>query len=257
MAVIRIIHHLSSSGGTVISKCLAALPSVVLAGELHPTTMTGLWNPYDVFQVVQTSGVGLKFTDKQLKAEFLRRMKVFLAIAERNERIIVIRNHAHSDYLGKHATGRLAIRDVLGDAGYELSEACTIRDPVDAWLGMIDNDFHRFLSSFDEYCSKVEHFLSNFENTSIVRYEDFTRDPAGTLLILCERLRLKFDPAALEKFSKARLSGNSGRAARSKKIEPLQRRPFHADFSDEVLRAEHYRHLAERFGYSFLPAEPE
>lgn len=250
MAAIRIIHHLSSTGGTVISKCLAVLPGVVLAGEVHPTTMTGLWNPYDIFQVVQTSGVGLKFSERQLTVEFLRRMKIFFNIAERNRRTVILRNHAHSDFLGKHATGRLAIREVLGNAGYELLEVCTLRDPVDAWLGMIDNDFHRFVASFDDYCSKVAHFASNFQTDDLFHYEDFTRDPAATLQVLCEKLQLEFDPAALERFSQAKLSGNSGRSTGSKKIEPLARRPFHAGFSDEVLRSEHYRQLAERFGYS-------
>ena len=35
---LRIIHHLACSGGTLISKCISALPNVYLLSELHPTT---------------------------------------------------------------------------------------------------------------------------------------------------------------------------------------------------------------------------
>lgn len=35
---LRVIHHLACSGGTLVSKCVAALPNVFLLSELHPTS---------------------------------------------------------------------------------------------------------------------------------------------------------------------------------------------------------------------------
>jgi hypothetical protein len=34
--VIRVIHHLACSGGTLISKCISAMPNVYLLSEAHP-----------------------------------------------------------------------------------------------------------------------------------------------------------------------------------------------------------------------------
>ena len=36
MQQIGLIHHLSNTGGILISKCIAAMPSVVLLSEMHP-----------------------------------------------------------------------------------------------------------------------------------------------------------------------------------------------------------------------------
>ena len=40
--VIRIIHHLACSGGTLISKCISAMPNVYLLSEVHPFTDLGI-----------------------------------------------------------------------------------------------------------------------------------------------------------------------------------------------------------------------
>ncbi|WP_139788474.1 hypothetical protein [Halomonas sp. BC1] len=51
---LRIIHHFACSGGTLISKCLAAQPNVFLLSELHPTTRLAfneehaLYTPRDI-----------------------------------------------------------------------------------------------------------------------------------------------------------------------------------------------------------------
>jgi hypothetical protein len=44
--VVRTLHHVACSGGTLISRCLAALPDVVVLSELNPTNRHGpVFNP--------------------------------------------------------------------------------------------------------------------------------------------------------------------------------------------------------------------
>ena len=75
---LRIIHHLACSGGTLISKCLSALPNVYLLSEVHPHTSLALdvnkprYSPTDISSLAKYANIPFanELADKILKTEF-------------------------------------------------------------------------------------------------------------------------------------------------------------------------------------------
>ncbi|WP_112478442.1 hypothetical protein [Vibrio variabilis] len=60
---IRVIHHLACSGGTLVSKCISAMPNVYLLSEIHPFTELGMdldnpsYRPTDLISLSKFSGI--------------------------------------------------------------------------------------------------------------------------------------------------------------------------------------------------------
>jgi hypothetical protein len=77
--VVRTLHHVACSGGTLISRCLAALPGVVLLSELNPLNRYGgAFNPSHPLALLGLLGEPLP--QEVLKAEFLGQMEQGLAL---------------------------------------------------------------------------------------------------------------------------------------------------------------------------------
>ncbi|WP_296818409.1 hypothetical protein [Brevundimonas sp.] len=250
---IGVLHHLSSSGGTLIARTVAAMPSAVLLSEVHPLSPRRVWfNPFDPIPQLLANYPDLGPDADGQKAEFRRRLELVWNGCRRVGRRLVLRNHAHSDFLGTDPTGRLELETALPD-GASLKRAATLRDPVDAWLSMQASGFAKSMKSFDDYCVRVEAFLAQFEPDEVETYEAFVAEPAAVARRLCERLGVVFVPGRETAFAEISISGNSGRGEAWTEVRRAQRRPFTPAFRRRVLKSEAYGRIAARFGY---PRDP-
>ena len=50
--IIRTIHHLSCSGGSVLCKCIASMQNTIVISEVHPDQLRFEFNPYDPTQLL-------------------------------------------------------------------------------------------------------------------------------------------------------------------------------------------------------------
>ena len=250
---IGVLHHLSSSGGTLIARTLAAMPDAVMLSEVHPRAPRRiLFNPFDPVPQLLANYPEIGPDAEGQQEEFRRRLEVVWRSCLKAERRLVLRNHAHSDFLGPDPTGRLEIESAL-PAGAELKRAATLRDPVDAWLSMQASGFAKNLKNFDDYCTRVEAFLAEFDPEEIETYEAFVADPAAVTRRLCERLGVPYVAGREAAFAEISLSGNSGRGKEWTAVKRAPRRPFAPSFRRRVLKSEAYRRIADRFGY---PPDP-
>jgi hypothetical protein len=243
---IRMIHHLSATGGTVISRCLAAMPDVVLLSELHPLTPSMVpFYPLDPLGQVAWNYAHLLPSDERMYSLFRERLEPVVDLCRIHGKRLVLRDHSHSDYLSERAPGtRLA--DALRGR-YALRQVVTIRNPIDAWLSMVENGFNHHLSGFEQYCERCNRFLDDYSDVPVWRYEDFVAEPDQVMASICEELDLVFLPGFAERAADVVLTGDSGR--RPPNIRVLQRREVSTDFILRAVSLESYRSISDRFNY--------
>lgn len=249
------IHHLSATGGTIISKCLAALPDMVLLSEINPQNYgSKRFDPFDplgqfLARYPNVADTGL---DSLREIFFARLAPVVERCKERGLRLI-IRDHAHSDFLGKHPR-EPALRTFLAGA-YNVTSVVTVRNPVEAFLSLREHEWHGSIGSFDNYCARVLMFLSTYSDCPLFHYEDFVEDPDRFINDMCLIYGLQFDLTYSDRAFAMRMSGDSGRARFQQHIRRLPVREFDASFRSEVLASANYHRLCERFGYDRDPQD--
>jgi hypothetical protein len=249
--VLRTVHHLACTGGTLISRCLAALPDVVLLSELNPTNRHGpAFNPSHPLAVYARLGEPLP--QAVVRAEFLAQLEQVLGLCTARQTDLVLRDHSHSDFcLGPAVAPFQPLRAWLEP--HPLLSVVTLRHPLDSWLGLVAAGWHTQLEppSLRAYCSRYQAFLDAYHDLPWIHYEAFCRQPEPVFRQLCDALCLPCDPTALERFAAIDLSGNSGRS--SARIEPRPRRPIPPEVQpelDDPATARELRRLGRRMGYA-------
>ncbi|WP_439509886.1 sulfotransferase [Marinimicrobium koreense] len=246
---LRIIRHLACSGGTLISKCLAAMPNVFLLSELHPSSklhMAGSkpkFSPQDVLTQARYSRLpGVEELAERIFTESVKLTEGH--VSERGGQLI-IRAHSHSDYcIGDQPSERCAVTELLNEY-FDIKTVATVRDPVDSYLALKKNNWLHFQpKSFDEYCRRVLVFLDNQRDGDIFSYEKFVRDPVSEMRAICGSLDLKFDDSFEFTFSAFSVTGDSGRSGDV--ISQRDRGPISESFSDEVKASSFYKEIKSR-----------
>jgi hypothetical protein len=249
--VLRTLHHLACSGGTLISRCLAALPDVLLLSELNPTNRHGAaFNPSHPLAVVALQGEPLP--QEVVQNEFQGQIEQVLGLCAARQVDLVIRDHSHSDFCrGNGVAPFQPLRAWLAPR-HPLISVVTLRHPLDSWLGLVAAGWHTQLEppSLRSYCARYQAFLEAYDDLDWIHYEAFCLQPESVFRLLCDRLCLPCDPSALERCATIVLSGDSGR--RSDRIEPRPRRPIPAAVQaelDDPATARALRQLCRWMGY--------
>ncbi len=223
--VVRTLHHVACSGGTLISRCLAALPDVVVLSELNPTNRHGpAFNPSHPLAVYALQADPLP--PEVVQAEFLGQIAQVLDLCASRGSDLVIRDHSHSDFFRGSAVAPLQpLRHCLG-THHPLLSVVTLRHPLDSWLGLLAAGWHTQFepSTLRADCVRYQAFLDAYDDLDWIHYEAFCRQPEPVFRELCDALCLPCDVSALERFAAVKLSGDSGRS--SNRIELRPRRPL-------------------------------
>lgn len=251
---LRSIHHLACSGGTVISKCLAAMPNVTLLSEIDPLSQMQigqkakrLFMPTDL---IYGAGVALRPVDADTAVAMFR---AGLAALHRGltetGRHLLLRDHAHSQFCSDTAPPeRPTLHDILAETGPVLS-VVTVRHPLDCYLSLIKNGWKTFTPfTLEDYARRHLAFLDRHRSLPLFRYEEFVEDPDGQLEKICAALELPFLPEAEAVISVVTISGDSGRT--SARIAHRPRRPVPEEIEAEIGTSPGYAELCARLGYA-------
>ena len=249
---IRIIHHLACSGGTLISKCISALPNVFLLSEVHPFSTLQLGTEKFLFAPSDLTLLGryanFPHIDEFAKQQFLSAIKLSDAHIRKFGGTLVLRDHSHSDFcIGESKGNECAVTSVL-ESDFEILSTTTLRDPVDCYLSLTRNNWKHFSpQSFDEYCQRVLDFLAAYKNTKVFLYEDFVARPKFVLKQLCNEIDLPFSEESIDIFGAFNVTGDSGRSGDT--ISQRERSKLDANLESEIGKSKNYRLIADRFGY--------
>jgi len=247
--MVRTLHHLACTGGTVISKCLAAMPHVALVSEVNPLNRHGGdFQPSNPLLLLERGYRQL--TMSEIRSHFLAEMAEMMAICERDGAVLVLRDHSHSDFCrGDQAAALTPVREFLAGE-YQLASVATIRHPLDSFLSLVAINWHtQFVpSSLNEYCHRYLHFLDSYADLNLMKYENFCKDPDMFMQELCRTLDVRYHPTYRQRFGGVNLSGDSGRSS-SDRIEPRPRRAIPDHVAAEIRSSSTYQTLLERLDY--------
>jgi len=246
---LRIIHHFACSGGTLVSKCLSAMPNVFLLSEVHPYTdlqnnkAKPQYSPSDLSKLAIYAGVP---EQKKLAGTiFIESVKAAHQHIDERGGILILRDHSHSDYCVGKQVHENTIVELLKDH-FNIISLVTLRNPIDSYLSLVENGWGHFQpATFDEYCARLLAFLSHFKKEQIVFYEDFVQQPQQVLKQMSSKLKIPFDGMFECFFDVFSVTGDSGRKGIA--IETRERREIADDLLLKVKSSENFRQIATRF----------
>ena len=254
---VRVIHHFACSGGTLLSRCIEAMPNTVLLSEIDPLSPIPLWKvdfaPYDLIRQSQTSLRPLD--DTGVIETFLASLEAMNASHARTGRRLVIRDHTHSHFCTEIAPeDRPTIGEMIQER-FPLRSLITVRHPLDSFLSLRSNGWVHFRpDTLDEYCRRHNLFLDAYADAPILRYEDFIADPDSGARRIVEMLELPFTSHWRDLLPVIEVSGDSGR--KSDTIELRPRRRVSEDLLSEADESQSYATLCSRLDYNQSPEEP-
>lgn len=241
--VLRIIHHFACSGGTLISKCIAAQPNVFLLSELHPTTRLGLpedkaiYTPHDI--VSQAIFGNIPNVDDLAEKLFIQNIIETEKHVSNRGGYLVLRAHTHADYCTNEELPDLDSLNRLLSTHFTILNLVTVRNPIDSFLSLKQNGWLHFKpDNFDEYCKRLLSFLKPFDKGSIIKYEDFVERPECVVKVCAEMLALPFIEYAFDYIEVFKISGDSGRTGTE--ISARNRREISQAFREEIDTSTHY-----------------
>lgn len=258
---LRLLHHWACSGGTLFAKVAASLPQVLLLNEVHPYAhlrhlepQPRAYLPTDLCHQLAQAHNG---RDPVLAlATFCGGLEALLHRAESQGQRVVVRSHDHLDFFTGALPGlRFTLAEAMAGRSRPL-RLLTVRHPLDCWLSLRLTDWvhQTAFASADEFFGRCLAMLEAAEGVPRLPYEAFVADPTRGLAQLTTTLQLPFDPAALERFGRVVLSGDSGRSSAVLEVRP--RRPVEADLCRDLVASTRYAELCERLAYSQDPEAP-
>jgi hypothetical protein len=251
---VRTLHHFACTGGSLISKCLAAMPNTQLLSEvdplsrmLAPTDGRPRFTPSDMISLVRDSARGA--SQALIIEMFLADLQLIHEESVRLGQRVVLRDHAHGHYCLDSIEARPGLRDIVA-MRFPVLSALTVRHPLDSYLALRANGWiqHR-PPNLDEYCRRYLAFLSDHAGVPVVRYEDVVAAPQLVLPQLCAHLRLPYRADFIDVFDALPVTGESGRAGTV--IGRRVRRPVDTDLQGEAAQSPGYRSLLQQLDYEF------
>lgn len=243
--IVRTLHHLAATGGTVISKAIAAQPNTVLASEVGPFIGKPKFMPFD--PVVQYLRQIRKRKRTDSETIFADRLRLCLAMAEEDGVSFVMRDYAFIDFLSTPMKTEGTLVKLIDSLGIERRTVATIRHPVDAYLSLVKNNWTKHIDDFEDYCVRSIAFLDAYEGCPLFRYEDFVADANRVVSEMCMAFEMEYSPSWTSKWADIRLTGDSGRKSETIGVRP--RREMSAATADEMAASPAFKRLCERSGY--------
>lgn len=257
---VRTIHHLSCTGGTLIAKCLAAMPNVIVLNEVDPLSNimhfpeNPLFTPTDMVSLLRQGDVNVQ--DDLLIRIFTNNLAIIRDKYSTIGKRVILRDHSHSHFLTGNISKRPSLRVILKGIIPTLP-LVTVRDPVDSYLSLCNNITNNgwnngILFSFYEYCLRYHQFLDEYDGVRIVKYEDFVGNPQAVMMEICSELSLTYADHFEDTFDIFKFSGDSGRSG-----SMIKRRGRRA-VSDKLISGcdnlATYIDLIDRLGYRHFMA---
>jgi len=259
--VIRILHQMARSGGTVICKCLGSMSDVVLLSEIHPLG-TRLFNPlrqaHEWFQLLTPADVARLRGAGSL--DFREAIALICERCQERGKTLLIRDWSHLDFTAvpflPAPSYQLRIVQVLQDR-FTVRHLATVRHPLDQWLSLRRLALVHDRLTLEAFLLGYRRFAECCAQIGFVRYEAFTRTPAAALHAICRQLDIRYDPGWELRWSGyTTITGDvqSGRAGRH--IGPVPRQQMEAGLAEACASTTDYQQAVRLLGYDQQAPDP-
>lgn len=182
MAITLLINY-ARSGGTILSKCLAAMPDVVLLSEVHPQKCA----------ITSVKEQALAWYNIELISDnYLEAVLELHEICQEKNKHLVIRDWTFYDFTPHainefKAAKRFQALELLQEK-IEIKPIAFVRDAIDIWISRWKPPHF-----FPHYESYIEILLDS--KIPIFKYENFCQDTKKTIKSICKAGFIPYSPA--------------------------------------------------------------
>ena len=248
---IRTIHHLACTGGTIISKCLSAMPNTHVLSEVEPHSKMEAQKRFAPTNVIQLLRASSRPSSVTLETKvFLGAIGALYEDCQRKGICLLLRDHAHSKFCFGEIDGAIpTLAETLANK-YELLSIVTVRHPLDSYMSLRDKKWVNFEpQTLEEYSKRYFTFLESITGKKIFKYEDFVDNSESFMRDLCSELRLRYSPEFSTLLGVHKLSGDSGRSSNTIKQRPRKEVP--KELEHELQNSESFCNLCETLSYEY------
>lgn len=251
---VRTVHHLSCTGGTLVSKCIASMANTLVLNEVDFQSPIPSRNGFGNFAPTDAVSL-LRQGDNDVGAEEIANLFADTVATLRHRewrrgRDLVLRDHTHSYFLwGEEVRDGPTMKEIL-ETRFPVRALVTIRDPIDTFASIVKNEWHTHFrpSTFDEFCRRHLLFLKSYRDVPIIKYEAFVSQPKQIMKEICRVLELDYFEQFTGVFDSFDFSGDSGRS--SGEISPRPRSEAAEALKEEARASRHYSDLISETGYT-------
>lgn len=188
---LRIIHHLTCSGGLFLSESIAAMPNAYLLNEVHPCA--GSSCSYSSSDLLRSTNVeNLRVSGDVSEELFVSSIR---NISRRIKCIggeLIIRDNSYIDYFYTAAIKSKSIVRLLED-DFNIISIVFFRDALDTYASIAKEEFHGGTKlSFEEFCKRANQFLDDYGDADLFRYESLCFNEYNTLRTITHSLNMQF-----------------------------------------------------------------
>lgn len=252
MKTLPIIHTLARSGGTVMSRNIAAMENVDLYSEIHhkgPSSQAK-YEPRNSrlkYNIKLQANVWFGYYNEAMKHELANADTIdnsteeiidTIELSFGDGQVPVLREWSHMDFFGDpflKPAGESLLRQALGDK-YHLTTAVFIRHPLGTWLSFHMSaplrETYGTAEGLRNFIRKYRSYAEYFSDEAQIKYRDFMSDQDGTTREICDRLQIDFDPDY-----KSRLSDFKNITGDPAGAGYVEYRNFSREFSKDILNA--------------------
>ena len=253
LPVVRILHQMARSGGTVLSKCIGCMQDIVLLSEIHPQGTKWI-NLLDQachwFGLVETG----ELETLTNKISFIDAVSLIEEKCREQGKNLVIRDWSHLDFTAvpyvARPSYRLSLAESLADR-FRLIQIATVRHPIDQWLSLRRLSIMQGKIDLEMFLTGYRKFAEQCQETGFIRYEDFVQSPEEKIEKLCQDLQISYDPDFINKWwPYSTITGDTNSERGSKKeIRLVPRRAIDSDTLNRFHENDDYHTSLELLGY--------
>jgi hypothetical protein len=249
---VRLFKHFACSGGTVMSKCLAAMPNAVVLSEMDPLSRNKSvgFAPADLVKQMHDSRHVV--SDELAIRVFLAGLNVLQETLTSEGQRLILREHSHSQYCTAAAWDQRPSLEEIVAREHPVQALLSVRHPMSSFLSLRKNGWVQFApNTLEEYARRYLAFLDDNANCPIVFYEDFVDSPEEVLETMCRSLDLPYAAGSTALVGAIGMSGDSGRSGDEITARPPREVP--ADLAEASETSAAYGELCKRLRYPLLP----
>ncbi|NAZ38172.1 sulfotransferase [Rubellimicrobium sp. CFH 75288] len=253
---VRLLHHFARTGGTILSRAIAAQPGVMLLSEIDPfAEPKPHFAPSDLIRHARLSPDGL--SDAATAAMVRAAIRALVTHLEAEGRHLVIRVHSHGAFCtGAAVRSGPDVTDCLAPR-FRLREAVSVRHPLHSFRSLAARNWLHFTPpTLEEYARRYHAFLDRQIGLPLFFHERFVQDPDAVLERIATVLHLPFDPGWRARLGQIVIPGDPDQAD-APPVETAPARTIPAALARQAAQSSSYARLCARLGYDPSPeADP-
>lgn len=193
---IRIMLSYARSGGTLLNRCLAVLPDVVMLSEINAEAICP--NSCNTINLQAKKWYGIDIKER----EFVKAIGKIYNHCVLNGKSLIIRDWSFGSFVPSrynHFKPSKTLYSLsLLSKNFPVKAFAFVRDPVDVWLSM----HYSKRTFYDTHLDYLFEFINQLYQSKIkvFYYEDFCRKPNQEMQKICDYCGLKFDREFLDKY---------------------------------------------------------